>query len=656
RQTAQFAAALAALGNTQLPNLASISPRRFEIGRLGPVNLSTNISPLHPVPPNQIQVWSYDKRAALTSFGLVLAIATLATLLGRPWRHLTVERKQYQAEGLWLKEEDIGGCEGFARILAAVSTGGQSADPLAEWIREEFGRERSGSSSSNFPSKPLDPHSGKLPPRSSGEILMQDFLDFVNRRLRQDRWIPSHILEATKLITPKRKDVYRRMQTESNERQPYFDRTNLKVLSEKRFIVDEVLNKLLGSKGYHLSSTNEDEAFKVEDAASCARRAGREKYQLRLRRQATLLTLLGIFAPLGLVLAYCCWHDTKPFSLGEPFSLTSGASVWPTEWLRLVGVFLALVFAAESFFRVRHGVLDITRNYRLSLSNDLGSTGYVLETTPVPQAFISANRAWERYQKMGRWWNRCRRLLLPLLVYLVFGFMLMSLGPWPVAPLRGRLSFLWDKSLLWGAILVFLFLTFWTIDATRLCRWFIQYLSEAPTRYPQATLSHFKGLKGLAVGEDILVEWLDLRLIAELTDYVGKLIYFPFVIFFILLLSRHHWWDNWPWTWPLAAIFIVNLLLVVTSAVILQQAAQRARELGLTNLETKLDRMKGEGAQTEEEKARHSVSQAQDLLEDIRQLRKGAFTSFWENPILGALLLPSGGTALIELCSYFLQR
>jgi hypothetical protein len=43
---------------------------------------------------------------------------------------------------------------------------------------------------------------------------------------------------------------------------------------------------------------------------------------------------------------------------------------------------------------------------------------------------------------------------------------------------------------------------------------------------------------------------------------------------------------------------------------------------------------------------------ARRLVDDIQGVRTGAFGSFAENPVVGALLLPSGATGLVALARY----
>jgi len=217
-------------------------------------------------------------------------------------------------------------------------------------------------------------------------------------------------------------------------------------------------------------------------------------------------------------------------------------------------------------------------------------------------------------------------------------------------PLRGTEAWDWDHWLLYGAGLSFLFLTFMTIDAACLCRWFIQCLSEAPTEYPLATTNYFSRLRG-DVDRRYLDEWIDLQLIADLTEHVGRLVYCPFIVFFLLLLARNEWWDRWPWPWTYITISVINLVLAAASVIILQNAARQAKNEAEATLAAKVKRLQ---AATAESEVKNNTNQAERLLEEIRSLRRGAFVPFWENPVLGAVLLPSGGMAVVQMLIWFM--
>jgi hypothetical protein len=190
-----------------------------------------------------------------------------------------------------------------------------------------------------------------------------------------------------------------------------------------------------------------------------------------------------------------------------------------------------------------------------------------------------------------------------------------------------------------------------TIDAVRLCQWFIQCLSKAPTEYPLATTNHFSRLRG-DVDRRYLDEWIDLQLIADLTAQVGRLVYYPFIVFFLLLLARNEWWDRWPWPWPLITIFILNLTLAAASVIILQNAARKAKNEAIVTLEAKVKRLQAAMAESQ---VQNNVNQAKELLEEIRTLRRGAFVPFWENPVFRSILLPSGGAVVLQILIWLMS-
>jgi low affinity Fe/Cu permease len=200
-----------------------------------------------------------------------------------------------------------------------------------------------------------------------------------------------------------------------------------------------------------------------------------------------------------------------------------------------------------------------------------------------------------------------------------------------------------------------LFLSFWTIDAARLCGWFIQCISQGPTVYPQSTRRYFARLRG-NVPEDILADWIDVQIIAEITERVGRLIYFPVIAFSILIFAHNSRLYNWSWITAGYVVAGCNLAVAAASIIILQHAARRARNTSASSLEAKIDEFKIDTDVTPQDTKRRSVDEAQRLLDEIKGLNTGAFAGFWGNPVVGALLLPAGGTALIELVSFYFMH
>ncbi|MGZ4965378.1 MAG: hypothetical protein ACXWC8_22720, partial [Limisphaerales bacterium] len=126
-------------------------------------------------------------------------------------------------------------------------------------------------------------------------------------------------------------------------------------------------------------------------------------------------------------------------------------------------------------------------------------------------------------------------------------------------------------------------------------------------------------------------------------------VYYPFTIFFLIVISRNSFCAHWPWPWSIILILVLNFSIIVASVVVLDLAARKARRISISRLEENVEKRK-----VPAEKRQGDV--AAELLEEARNLKKGAFVPFWQKPLVRAMLLPSGGGALIELITRFLSN
>ncbi len=99
------------------------------------------------------------------------------------------------------------------------------------------------------------------------------------------------------------------------------------------------------------------------------------------------------------------------------------------------------------------------------------------------------------------------------------------------------------------------FLMFFVVDATRLClrpihamidhrNWSEELIDESET--------------GGAIEPRDFEHWFDVRFIAQLTDSVGKLIYYPFIIIAIMVAARWRYFDNWDWPMSLIIVYMIG--------------------------------------------------------------------------------------------------
>jgi hypothetical protein len=138
---------------------------------------------------------------------------------------------------------------------------------------------------------------------------------------------------------------------------------------------------------------------------------------------------------------------------------------------------------------------------------------------------------------------------------------------------------------------------------------------------------------------------MDVRMIARRTDAVGGLIVVPFVALFLMILSRNPYFDAWDWPPSLVAILAIQSLIALLCAVRLRRAAERARSRALERLVARLSRRLGS---TRDEDAA-AARQLRQVMEEIRDQRQGAFSHWFQNPVVRAVLMPFGGVGVLAL-------
>lgn len=704
-QTAQFAAVLAALGHPTLAGLKSIPPRRFEIGNQIAVDLSTRAehdaepeappsgSPLlHP--PTASEEYESRSRHARTQLCLI-AILTGALALGcsrmwQPLRRVTWDWWSYPARALHYQAEDVGGPDGAAELVRRMARWPrlplaqallahppiQQAQQRLAQVEQEHERVTRWSDQGIVTpgvqtvlaeqmqaitwkrERALGQLCVALVAALQSVLLQHDGLaaaagfapnaDPEKLRRRRARWMlredrggyPWHRLRMDELLDricrtpdPRCTNRLRRLR-QAVRRKPLL--TLRLLLRAKRAIPPKQMT---------VSKFEADEADEVGAlrAAAAARRASRRTFWLRIRHLLWFWFAMALLAWTGVGLGQAVWNDTLVRSTGEPFSLWTGVSAWPGAIVRACVAALALWFLLGLQSQLRQAFCELTRKFRLAPPR----AGF---TSPAGE--ICAETMWLDYHRRTGTLVRLGRGLLLLGVYVVLVLAILHFSEDFFIPWRGDSIRLWDTWLLSLSSLGVIALAILTMDASAQCRHFIDRLSDYPTYYPIATRQHFRRQFG-QVDDYYLEEWIDLQLIADLTERVGRLVYYPTALWLLLMLARNTWWDRWSWPIPAMIVQVLNLALALASVVIVQRAAKGAKAKAERTLSEKLKKLH---AQLEPNAARNTAARADELLQEIRQLDRGAFVPLWENPVLGAIFLSSGGTTLVQGVVWFLAR
>ena len=292
--------------------------------------------------------------------------------------------------------------------------------------------------------------------------------------------------------------------------------------------------------------------------------------------------------------------------------------------------------APEAIEQPRRGVLEALRLLPISAVRL-----FIPTDTPVIHEKVDMTVLWQRYRIYGQFPKRRLRALLMTAFYLfALGLLVMLAGGYPRSPIRGVFNF---PALIGSVFILFVYLTFLVIDAIALHERFLAQLAERETHWPPETFKNF----GYAVAPDgpytesDLADYWDILFIARRTEAIGNLIYYPFIVLSLLIVSRLPYFANWTWTPGLIVALTIHFLLALYAAWRLPRAARAYRELVLERMEQR--RRQNLKDPKEESAALDAV------IQHVQSTHQGAFAYLWEQPAVRALLLPSTGLGLTTL-------
>ncbi|HEY0456788.1 MAG TPA: hypothetical protein VGE41_10465 [Verrucomicrobiae bacterium] len=388
---------------------------------------------------------------------------------------------------------------------------------------------------------------------------------------------------------------------------------------------------------------------------------------------------------------------------GKPFYLLGGVSLWPTEILRYVGIVIGILLLIKARKYLLLNKEDFKARYALPTpftDTTAANSWYSRETFKkipsawwkkaltfrifvsvsnwVPSKFkstrgvskINANALWLQYNWYGRFRHRILRAGLDAMVYFILAFALIKVFGTPVIPFRGPISSIADSLLLYSFIGTQLFVTFYVVDAVKLCQKFIENLTNYSLHWGEETYQAFEKKYGL--NRAYLDELINITIIGERSDAVSKLVIFPFVLLFVGIIARASVFDRWDWPASLIFIYLCTGGYAAFSAFVLRKSAEEAREKALRQLRCKLIQVLG-GEQHEQDYSDRKLSfdasdvgirpfltgipgQLRQIQVELESYAVGAFAPLSRNPLIHALIMPFGGAGLLAILEYFVTQ
>jgi len=379
--------------------------------------------------------------------------------------------------------------------------------------------------------------------------------------------------------------------------------------------------------------------------------------------------------------------------LGEPMFLFEGISAWPTVALRLLAVVISISALAWGWRTLRINSLEIEKAYHLTLymsrlrmslwgqllrlvNRERGTTPHRWQAalgrclflilfplvtnhrdwhtpqrlTTTIQSYVADKRRiifvtgfWKEHCVAGTFGARMLRALLATWIFVVATSALFVLWPMEGAPIRGESS-IWMLNWLLPT-LAFQLLVFWVVDANLLLTRFIRNLSKYYAIWPKALRKEHWRVFGIPL-HPCIDDWMDMQLIAKRTATVNRLIYAPTAVMLILIASRNSVFDNWPTPPSLIISFLLTTLILLTSALSLRRAAEKARGAALQRLDN---------YRLETPEDAPIYKKLELIRARIAALNTGAFSSYSQEPLVRALLLSLtgvGGSLIVDVLNY----
>lgn len=254
---------------------------------------------------------------------------------------------------------------------------------------------------------------------------------------------------------------------------------------------------------------------------------------------------------------------------------------------------------------------------------------------------VDAKNYWFEYCDLGQPEKRWYRALSAWLLFMAFGSLIFSITGFPVTPCRGDLSCSLDKVLTITSVSSMLLLIFLVLDEFRLTIYWLKGLIQIKNMN-WAGISENQHLKLSENLKYLSHERFKIELIAERTEEIGRLIYYPFLVIIIVLISRSSYFDNWGLPQGIAIVVAINILLLISAGTKIRYEAEKCRRLAIKKLDEKLMDLTGCAAPS----AKTDLALIQQLLDEVKGIHNGAFQPFTEQPVLRASLLLFGAISI----------
>ena len=318
--------------------------------------------------------------------------------------------------------------------------------------------------------------------------------------------------------------------------------------------------------------------------------------------------------------------------------------------------------AAFSSVPLRNDTIEKKSRYLDGEKRFLSELNRLVLEDAYPECFprahkVSAVEVFYGYVNRAQLWPRISRAFPVGIVYGAVAFSTVVFFGLPSPPYRNSevLGFITERGLDMGtlipSIILYCLLSFYVVDAVRMSRRMLTHLAEGETKWPDLILNAKAEERHLA--PEHLDGYLDVHFAAYQTTEVYQAIFYPAIVLLLMLFARSQLFDNWTWPPALVSVFVISAAIIIVTALAIRRAARSVRELAIGKLNRLLQQHSGQSfSWTVERSSRTTRDYGAKILlaiEEIKDIRTGAYAPFIQDLSLIAALLPTGGYGLLTL-------
>lgn len=379
----------------------------------------------------------------------------------------------------------------------------------------------------------------------------------------------------------------------------------------------------------------------------------------------------------------------RPCESCEPMVWLEGVSAWPSHLIHLLGLFLILWTLDWAWADAQRRLRQDSRWLQLDapivhtqvgqLLRDWWDRGSVLFWRPGVGFSCDFKVLWAEYGERGGPLPRVLRCAfwygLTVAVVLLIFISVNGLQV-PAVPVRGPSHRHLVAAGLYALLFLLPLLIVTVADSITLLYRFVKHLNAGRSYYPEATLQNVaralgpehaalwaerfaarpqdRGRTAAEGGDDFTVhtlldDWIDVRVVARRSAPVAWLVIWPFVVLALLVVARSRLFDNWALTPAIAVGVSFYVAVLIGLTLLLKQAAENTRRRALASMQADLRWLAGSGKPRAD-----LVEPFKRLIVQVENETEGAFASFFDQPLLKAMLVPLGGAGGTQLFDYLL--